>query len=114
MKPDLTPFLGQTVRVVVDRPLGSVHPRWPDLVYWVNYGEVPGTLGGDGQPVDAYLLGWEGPVREAEGVVTAVILRGDDVEDKLVVVRPDTIWSDAEIMKAIWFQEQYFRSRLVR
>lgn len=114
MKPDLTPFLGQTVRVVVDRPLGSAHPRWPDLVYRVNYGEVPGTLGGDGQPIDAYLLGWEVPVREAEGVVTAVLLREDDVEDKLIVVRPGTRPSDAEIMKAIWFQEQHFRSRLVR
>ncbi|WP_019586833.1 hypothetical protein [Deinococcus apachensis] len=114
MRPALTPFLGQTVRAIVDRPLGSVHPRGPDLVYPVNYGEVPGTLSGDGQPRDAYLLGWDMAVREAEGVVTAVLLRADDVEDKLTVVRPGTHWSDAEIMKAIWFQEQYFRSHLVR
>jgi len=58
MCPDLTPYLGQTVRVVVDRPLGSVHPRWPELSYPVNSGELPGTLGGDGQPIDAYLLVW--------------------------------------------------------
>ncbi len=32
MNPDLTPFLGGRVRVVVDRPLGSVQPRWPNLV----------------------------------------------------------------------------------
>lgn len=110
----MTGFLGRTVSVVVDRPLGSRHPRHPDLVYPVNYGEVPGTLGGDGQPVDAYLLGWDSPMREAEGVVTAVILRADDVEDKLVVVLPGARWTDAGIMKAVSFQEQYFRSRLVR
>lgn len=114
MRPDLTALLGRTVRVVVDRPLGSVHPRWPDLVYPVNYGEVPGTLGGDGQPVDAYLLGWDRPVREAQGVVTAVVLRADDWEDKLVVVPPGAFWADAEIMKVISFQERYFLSRLVR
>lgn len=114
VRPDLTGFLGQTVRVVVDRPLGSVHPRWPDLVYPVNYGEVPGTLGGDGQPVDAYLLGWDGPVREVEGVVTAVILRADDEEDKLVVVPTGACPTDAGIMKAVWFQEKYFDVRLVR
>ncbi|EYB66733.1 inorganic pyrophosphatase-like protein [Deinococcus phoenicis] len=114
MKPDLTFFLGQTVRVVVDRPLGSRHPRWPDLVYPVNYGELPGTVGGDGHPIDAYLLGWDRPVREARGVVTAVIVREDDAEDKLVVGRPGAHWTDAEIMKAVSFQEQYFQARAVR
>ncbi|GMA16381.1 inorganic pyrophosphatase [Deinococcus metallilatus] len=114
MKPDLTPFLGRAVRVVVDRPLGSRHPRWPELGYPVNYGELPGTLSGDGHPIDAYLLGWDEPVREASGVVTAVILRADDVEDKLVVAPPGARWSDAEIMKAVWFQEQYFETRLMR
>lgn len=114
MKPGLTPYLGQRVRVAVDRPLGSVHPRWSTLVYPVNYGELPGTLSGDGQPIDAYLLGWEEPLAGAEGTVTAVIVREDDAEDKLVVVRDGTAWTDAEIMKTVWFQEQYFRVRLVR
>lgn len=114
MKPDLAPFLGRPVRVVVDRPLGSPHPRWPELVYPVNYGELPGTLGGDGQPVDAYLLGWGVPLPEAEGVVTAVLVREDDREDKLVVVPHGSHWPDEEIMKAVWFQERYFRVRLLR
>lgn len=114
VKPDLTALLGRTVRVVVDRPLGSVHPRWPDLVYGVNYGELPGTLSGDGHPIDAYLLGWDVPMQEAKGVVAAVIVREDDAEDKLVVVPPGSRWADADIMKAVWFQERYFRVRLVR
>lgn len=112
MRPDLTPYLGQTVQVVVDRPLGSVHPRWPDLIYPVNYGELPGTLGGDGQPLDAYLLGWDTPITEAGGVVTALVLRGDDSEDKLIVVRPGTIWTEAELWIAVQFQERFFASRL--
>ncbi|MPY65859.1 inorganic pyrophosphatase [Deinococcus sp. SDU3-2] len=114
MKPDLTSFLGQTVRVIVDRPLGSVHPRHADLVYPVNYGEVPGTVSGDGQPIDAYLLGWDVPMSGAEGVATAVIVRLDDREDKLAVVPPGSHWPDEEIMKAVWFQERYFRVRLLR
>lgn len=114
MKPDLTPFLGGRVRVVVDRPLGSVHPRWPELVYAVNYGEMPGTLGGDGEPIDAYLLGWSEPVEEAEGVVTALIVRADDVEDRLVVVRDGLTLTDGEIMKAVSFQERYFDARVMR
>lgn len=31
-------FLGRTVQVTVDRPLGSAHPQYPDTVYPVNYG----------------------------------------------------------------------------
>ncbi|WP_104990743.1 inorganic diphosphatase [Deinococcus sp. NW-56] len=114
MKPDLSSYLGRTVRVVVDRPLGSVHPRWPELIYPVNYGEIPGTISGDGHPIDAYLLGWDVPVQGAGGVVTAVIVREDDREDKLVVVPHGTRWPDEEIMKATWFQERYFRVRLLR
>jgi len=113
MCPDLTPYLGQTVRVVVDRPLGSVHPRWPELSYPVNYGELPGTLGGDGQPIDAYLLGWTVPLTEAEGVVVAVVLRGDDTEDKLIVARPGTAWTEVQLWSAVEFQERFFASRLV-
>ncbi|PTA69112.1 inorganic diphosphatase [Deinococcus arcticus] len=111
---DLRAYLGQRVRVVVDRPLGSVHPRHPDLRYPVNYGELPGTLGGDGQPVDAYLLGWDTAVPEAEGEVIAVIERLNDAEDKLVVARDGTDWSDDAIGTIIRFQEQYFHTRLVR
>lgn len=113
MKPDLISWLGHTVRVV-DRPLGSRHPRGPDLVYPVNSGELPGTLDGDGHPVDASLLGWDEPLREAMGEVVAVTVHLDDVEEKRVVVRPGSAWRDEEIMKAVWFQEQYFDVRLVR
>lgn len=114
MKPDLTPLLGRLVRVAVDRPLGSVHPRFPELRYPLNYGELPGTLSGDGQPIDAYLLGWEAPLREAEGRVIAVLVRADDAEDKLVVARDGTSWTDAEILARVAFQERYFRTSLRR
>ncbi|WP_245808390.1 hypothetical protein [Deinococcus hopiensis] len=52
-------------------------------------------------------------MREAEGTVTAVLVRVDDDEDKLVVLHENG-WTDAEIMKAVWFQERYFGTRLVR
>ena len=40
-------FLGRVVVVVMDRPLGSRHPRH-GFLYEVNYGYVPGTLAPDG------------------------------------------------------------------
>ena len=112
-KPDLTPYLGTHVEVVVDRPLGSLHPRHPDIVYPVNYGELPGTVSGDGRPIDAYLLGPDVPVQRAAGTVIGVIVREDDVEDKLVVYTEGKSVSAEEIWERVWFQERYFQARLI-
>ena len=35
-------YLGKEVSIIMDRPLGSKHPR-EGFVYEVNYGYVPGT-----------------------------------------------------------------------
>lgn len=113
MKPDLRPYLGQVVRVVVDRPLGRPHPRHPEFIYPVNYGELPGTLSGDGHPIDAYLLGWNEPLTETTGMVVAVIVRADDLEDKLVVAREGTDPTADSIRQAVNFQEQYFQTSLI-
>lgn len=114
-KPDLKPYLGQQVSVIIDRPLGSVHPRYPaSQPYPVNYGYVPDTISGDGQPIDAYLLGILEPVEYARGKVIAVVLRADDNEDKLVIA-PDyaATFTPATIWEQISFQEQYFNSTLL-
>lgn len=112
-RPDLTPYLGQRVRVEIDRPLGSAHPRYPELRYLVNYGELPGTLGGDGQPIDAYVLGVAVPCSAFEGEVIAIIARADDVEDTLVVGAPGARFTRAAIAAAVAFQEQFFDSTVM-
>ncbi|MGT2741773.1 inorganic diphosphatase [Streptococcus plurextorum] len=98
------------VRVHIDRPLGSRHPKYKDMVYPVNYGYVPNILGGDGQEQDVYLLGIAEPCRQFEGKVIAVIHRRDDCESKWVVVPEGTFFSEDEIKEAVAFQEQYFDS----
>lgn len=37
-------ILGSVATVKVDRPLGSYHPRHPDMYYPVNYGYVEGII----------------------------------------------------------------------
>ena len=111
--PDLSGYLGRWVRVVVDRPLGSRHARHPDLLYPLNYGFLPGTVSGDGAPIDAYVVGCDEAVAEARGVVVAVVLRADDAEDKLVVAADGRRRSAGEITALIAFQERFFASRVV-
>ena len=108
MRRDLTAYLGQTITVKIDRPLGSVHPRYPDLVYPVNYGYLPGVLGGDGEEQDVYVLGIDRPLREFTGTVVAIVHRTDDEEDKLVAAPAGRRFCQDEIEAALCFQEQYF------
>ena len=100
------------VTVIIDRPLGSFHPRHPDLYYPVNYGYVPGVMAPDGEEQDAYVLGVHEPVSEFTGRVIAVIHREDDVEDKWVVAPEVVTFSEEEIREQTFFQEQYFKTRI--
>lgn len=100
------------VTVVVDRPMGSAHPEYPDLVYPVNYGYVPGVFAPDGEEQDAYILGVDRPLERFTGPVIAVIHRLDDVEDKWVVAPEGRRFSTGEIAEAVRFQEQYFETQI--
>lgn len=106
-------MLGQIVKVIVDRPLGSRHPKYPDLYYPINYGFIPGILAPDGEEQDAYLLGVDYSVTECIGKVIAVIQRADDVEEKWVVAPEGISFSKEEIQKQTDFQERFFRSEII-
>jgi inorganic pyrophosphatase len=104
-------FLGEIVKIKIDRPLGSIHPRLDKIQYESNYGYLEGVKALDGDDLDAYLLLVNEPVQEYEGVVTAVVHRLNDNDDKLVVIPKGKSISDEEIEKAIEFQEKWSRSK---
>lgn len=106
-------YLGKNVSIVIDRKLGTKHPKH-GFIYMVNYGYVPSTISGDGEELDAYLLGVFEPVDEFIGKVIAIIHRTNDDDDKLVVVPDDRKYSDDEIRALTEFQEQYFESVIIR
>ena len=37
------------VTVIVERPLGSFHPKHKEIFYTVNYGYIEGIIAGDGE-----------------------------------------------------------------
>lgn len=108
-----TDYLGKNVSIVIDRKLGTKHPKH-GFIYMVNYGYVPNTVSGDGEEIDAYLLGVFEPIEEFLGKVIAVIHRTNDDDDKLVVVPNDREYSDEAIRTLTEFQEQYFESVIIR
>lgn len=112
--PDVSGLIGRVVRGTVDRPMGSRHPRHPDLIYPVNYGYVDGVFALDGAEQDVYLLGVDRPVDTFEGRIIAVYHRLDDIEDKWIVVPEGMALSDGEILRRIDFQERFFDGVLCR
>ena len=102
-------MIGNIVKVIVDRPLGSHHPKYKNMIYTVNYGYVPGIIAADGEEQDAYILGVNEPITEFTGKVIAVIHRFDDVEEKLIVVPNDASLTKEEIMRQVDFQERFFK-----
>jgi inorganic pyrophosphatase len=108
-----TKFIGQTVTVEMDRPMGSKHPKW-GFIYPINYGEIPETEAPDGAAVDAYVLGVFEPQDEFSGKCIAVIHRTDNDDDKLIVVPEDKVYSDEQILALTEFQERYFSPTVLR
>ena len=106
-------YLGNEVEVVMDRPLGSKHPKH-GFIYEANYGFIDGVKAPDGEDLDAYYLGVHGPLEKAKGVCIAIAHRKDNDDDKLIVVPMGMKMSDEEIMSAIHFQEQWFQTEIVR
>ncbi|MBQ3706972.1 MAG: AAA family ATPase [Clostridia bacterium] len=109
----LAGYLGKTVSVTIDRPAGTRHPEHPDLVYPIPYGDLCGTLAPDGEPIDAYCPGFEN-AGILTGMVSAVIRRDDDAEEKLIVTPPGVSFSAADLWDAVRFTERYFRSTLIQ
>ena len=105
-------MLGKIVKVIVDRPLGTLHPKHKDIYYSVNYGYIEGVIAADGEEQDAYILGINEPIKEFSGKVIAIIHRFDDTEEKWVVVPEGASFSKDEIMQQVNFQERFFKTEI--
>lgn len=106
-------YIGKIVTVKMDRPLGSKHPKH-GFVYPVNYGYIPNTISGDGEELDAYVLGEHKPLNTFEGKVIAIIHRLDDDDDKLVVMEDGRNYTNDQIIALTEFQEKWFKIEIIR
>lgn len=70
-------------RVIIDRPKGSHHPHYPDIVYPLDYGYLDGTTSGDGSGIDV----WAGAsgTRDLSAVILTVDLHKRDAEIKILL-----------------------------
>ncbi len=106
-------YLNKNIEVIIDRPLGSKHPKH-DFIYPVNYGYVPNTISGDGEELDCYVLGIFEPIKEFKGKCIAIIHRLNDNDDKLIIVPEDRKFSNKEIDLLVEFQEKFFIHEIIK
>ena len=105
-------YLGKKVKIVMDRPMGSKHPKW-NFIYPINYGYVPNTISGDGEELDAYIIGVFEAVKEFDGECIAAIHRMKDDDDKLVVAPEGKIYTKEQIEALVEFQESFFEHEII-
>jgi len=106
-------FLGKTVHIKIDRPIGYVHQKnGYSLTYPINYGYIPAVLGGDGEELDVYLLGISVPVCEYTAEVIGIAHRHNDIEDKLLAAPHGMDFTKEEVEQAVHFQEQYYDTEI--
>jgi inorganic pyrophosphatase len=75
--------LANTNRITIDRPRGTTHPRYADLIYPLDYGYLENTFAGDGDGIDI----WFGSLNDK--TLTGILCTFDrlkrDAEIKLLI-----------------------------
>jgi inorganic pyrophosphatase len=72
-----------TCKVVVDRPQWSSHPRYPEMIYPLDYGYLEGSTSGDGNEIDVWIGSLTGT--QVVGVTVTVDLVKLDTEVKILI-----------------------------
>lgn len=68
---------------MIDRKKGSAHPKYPDMIYPVDYGYLKGTSSMDGGGIDV----WRGSEKagKLDAVICTVDIMKNDSEIKLLL-----------------------------
>ncbi|MBQ8620176.1 MAG: inorganic pyrophosphatase [Clostridia bacterium] len=69
--------------IIIDRPRGSVHPRYPQMIYPLDYGYLKNTSSMDGEGFDVW-VGTE-PLRRVDAIVCTVDMVKQDSEIKILI-----------------------------
>lgn len=70
-------------KIIIDRPRGTAHPRYPDFIYPLDYGYLAATSSSDHDGIDL----WRGSLPEARvtGVIVTIDLHKRDSEIKILL-----------------------------
>lgn len=99
----------QTSEIVIDRPKGSAHPKYPYCIYEVDYGYLKDTSSMDGAGIDVWLGSKE--EKNVDAVMCIVDLMKRDSEIKILCGCTD---EEKEIVYHFHNESQYMKGILIR
>ena len=68
--------------IIIDRPKGSTHPRFPTFIYPVDYGYLKDTSSMDGAGIDVWVGSNE---KKVDAIICTVDLMKRDYEIKILI-----------------------------
>ena len=69
-------------QIVIDRPKGTAHPKYPDVIYRVDYGYLKDTASMDGAGIDVWVGTGE---KKIDAIMCTVDLLKRDSEIKILI-----------------------------
>jgi inorganic pyrophosphatase len=98
--------LVQENEIVIDRPKGTKHPKYPDVIYEVDYGYIKNTTTTDGKEIDVFKGSLHN--KNVNTIMCTVDLVKKDIEIKILIgctadqkSKVYNFLNNSEFMKAI-------------
>jgi inorganic pyrophosphatase len=96
-------------QIVIDRPKGTHHPRFPSFVYPVDYGYLHGTASMDGSGIDVWL--GSATSRIVDAIICTIDLMKKDSEVKILLgCTPE----EKKLIYEFHNQSEYMKGLLIR
>lgn len=94
--------------IVIDRPKGTAHPRYPDFIYRVDYGYLKNTTSMDGEGIDVWVGTGE---KKIDAIMCIVDLMKKDSEIKILLGCTE---EEKAVVYATHNETQYMKGILIR
>lgn len=93
--------------IIIDRPKGTVHPRYSDFIYRVDYGYLKNTTSMDGAGIDVWVGTGE---KRIDAIICIVDLLKRDSEIKILIGCTE---EEKEIIYETHNETQYMKGILI-
>lgn len=94
--------------IVIDRPKGTAHPKYPDFIYKVNYGYLKNTSSMDGAGIDVWVGSGD---KKIDAIMCIVDLMKRDSEIKILIGCTE---EEKQIVYETHNETQYMKGILIR
>ena len=94
--------------IIIDRPKGTAHPKYPNFIYKVDYGYLKNTFSMDGAGIDVWVGSAE---KKIDGIICTVDLMKKDSEIKILIGCTD---EEMGIVYETHNESEYMKGVLVR